>query len=148
MTDPTDSIIRFENDAMALKEANALNKTAVFDALSAAGITTVAVVFDGEGDSGQIQDISAQAMGEPHTIPEIQVQTQFINWGAAKLDAVRTSLTEAIGTLCYEFLNLDHDGWENNDGAFGEFTFDVTAREVRLEFNARFSDFTASRQTF
>ena len=37
------------------------NKTALFDALAAAGITSVLVHFDGSGDSGQIEDIDATA---------------------------------------------------------------------------------------
>ena len=36
------------------------NKAALFDALGAAGITTVTVTFDGYGDSGQIEEITAQ----------------------------------------------------------------------------------------
>ena len=42
----------------------------MFDALATAGINTVIVTFDGEGDSGQIQDItaddSAQVPDTPH----------------------------------------------------------------------------------
>jgi hypothetical protein len=37
-------------------ELRPFNKTAVFDALAAAGITIVAVVFDGYGDSGQTEN--------------------------------------------------------------------------------------------
>src|ERR1039457_2423674 len=40
-------------------DANLLNKSAVFDVLTAAGITEVAVASDGYGDSGQIQTINA-----------------------------------------------------------------------------------------
>jgi hypothetical protein len=39
-------------------------------------------------------------------------------------------LHEAIDTLCYDYLEGSHGGWENNDGAFGEFHFDVDQRRV------------------
>jgi hypothetical protein len=57
-------------------------------------------------------------------------------------------MAEAIEQLCYDFLEQEHGGWENNDGAFGEFTFNVAERTVELEFNGRFSDFTTSSHTF
>ena len=37
-------------------------------------------------------------------------------------------------------LEQEQGGWENNDGAFGEFTFDVAERTIELEFNGRFTD--------
>jgi hypothetical protein len=44
-----------------LTEVIKLNKAAVFDALASAGITDVTVEFDGWGDSGQIEAITAQS---------------------------------------------------------------------------------------
>ncbi len=41
-------------------ELRPVNKTAVFDALAAAGITIVVVAFDGYGDSGQIENVEAK----------------------------------------------------------------------------------------
>ena len=40
-------------------ELRPANQERLFDALSTAGITHVTVTFDGEGDSGQIESISA-----------------------------------------------------------------------------------------
>ena len=37
------------------------NKAVLFESLAQVGITTVLVEFDGYGDSGQIEDISAHA---------------------------------------------------------------------------------------
>ena len=36
-------------------------------------------------------------------------------------------------------LSDTHGGWENNDGAYGEFCFDASARTIHLEFNERFT---------
>ena len=46
----------YEHHSQMRKELGQPNKTPIFDALSAAGITLVLVEFDGEGDSGQITD--------------------------------------------------------------------------------------------
>ena len=46
------------------------NKTALFGALSQAAIATVTVRFDGYGDSGQIEEIEAQAAGTAVPLPE------------------------------------------------------------------------------
>jgi hypothetical protein len=58
------------------------------------------------------------------------------------------TLREAIEELCYGYLTQEHGGWENNDGAFGEFTFDVRAASIKLEFNARFTDYSTSTHKF
>ncbi len=122
-------------------EANALNKAVLFDALAAAGITAVIVDFDGEGDSGQIQGVAAQADGSSRALPEALVSIRTVSWGRDAVCSVRECpLTEAIEELCYGYLAQEHDGWENNDGAYGEFHIDVSARTIALDFNARYTD--------
>ena len=32
---------------------------------------------------------------------------------------------------------MTHDGWENSDGAYGDFTFDVAERTITLDYNER-----------
>jgi hypothetical protein len=51
-------------------------------------------------------------------------------------------------TLCYDFLEEEHGGWENNDGEFGEFLLDVLKRTVELEFHGRFTDVSTSHHSF
>jgi NADH dehydrogenase FAD-containing subunit len=48
-------------------------------------------------------------------------------------------ITRAGEHLAYDFLSDTHCGWENNDGAYGEFCFDASARCIHLEFNERFT---------
>jgi hypothetical protein len=57
-------------------------------------------------------------------------------------------LNSEIKTLCYDYLAQKHDGWENNEGAYGTFEFDVRNRTVNLEFNARFVDTAIHNYTF
>ena len=47
--------------------------------------------------------------------------------------------SDVVEQLAYDFLSDTHGGWENNDGAYGEFCFDAAARCIHLEFNERFT---------
>ena len=145
MSNSKDFDTLFERHNKALTEANALNKAAVFDALATAGISTVLVTFDGESDSGQIEDITAD---DSARIPDTLIELLQTGWGTGKLDSSQRPLRDAIETLCYDYLEQEHGGWENNDGAFGEFTFSVAGKTIALEFNGRFSDFHTSSHTF
>lgn len=46
------------------------NKAALLNALALAGVTRVVVSFDGYGDSGQIENVEAQAGADPGTKPK------------------------------------------------------------------------------
>ena len=145
MSDSTDFLALLERHNKALSQANALNKAPVFDALAKAGISVVKVTFDGEGDSGQIENIMADGSAE---IPRVQVELLPTGWGTGKLEGSQSTLRDAIETLCYDYLEQEHGGWENNEGGFGEFIFSVAAKTIQLEFNGRFSDVHTSSYTF
>jgi hypothetical protein len=148
----------YEKDRKAREKTNLANQYAIIDALDQAGIALVTVTFDGEGDSGQIEDIKAFAHVEadtgtgtdPRPLPNKPVkycEQSFRDHKSTKLMADK-SLAEAIEDLCYALLEQKHCGWENNEGAFGEFTFEVEERRVRLEFDARFTDTVHSKHCF
>jgi hypothetical protein len=114
-------------------------KANLFDTLEASGIVRVTVNFDGCGDSGQIEDIAAfdehgqvdlkgltlpAPVGQPTDVPDAEVAGP---------------IADVIETLAYDLLESEHGGWENNDGAYGEFTFDVVNRTIALEHNQRFT---------
>src|SRR5690349_7539855 len=100
------------------------NKTALFDALAAAGITSVIVHFDGSGDSGQIEDIDATAGDHPKGLPSGEIEIAQVHWDDPDIQRTTFSIREAIESLAYDFLEQTHGGWEDNEGAYGEFTFD------------------------
>jgi len=148
MTDFDTLMNSYERHSKALAKANEHNKAVVFDALAASCVTAVTVEFDGEGDSGQIEAVTACA-GEIHVIlPATRVTLHEASWQKETLTTAEKALSEAIEELCYAYLEQKHGGWEINDGAFGEFTLDVASRTVELEFNGRFSDFHTSTHTF
>lgn len=128
--------IATENAARAsLRPAN---KAAVFAALAGAGISTVTVSFDGYGDSGQIESIDARAAsGAEVSLPPETIAIVAIVWGRPEPEPRSMTVTEAIEHLVNDALSETHGGWENNEGAYGEFVFDVPALEIRLDYNER-----------
>jgi hypothetical protein len=133
----------YDRHLKAVAKANELNKAVVFDALAAAGLTRVEVEFDGEGDSGQIEGIyalcrrcarrAARIVPDPTPGGAERRRSQRLHDG---------DLHDAIETLCYDYLSQTHGGWENNDGAYGIFEFDIPNRSIHLDFNERFTDTT------
>jgi hypothetical protein len=127
--------------AMAALEAEHLpaNKASLFNALAAAGIATVIVGFDGYGDSGQIETIDA--FGPDNTeaqLPEATIAMAEVTFDGPRVVIEQRSPRDVIENMAYAFLEQTHDGWENDDGAYGEFTFDVAARSIALDYNERY----------
>jgi hypothetical protein len=120
------------------------NKDRLFDGLMAAGVTHVTVTFDGCGDSGQIESIDAWSGETAVTFPATEIAYAALTWDRPEVEMRNLSLAEAVEQLAYDFLSDTHGGWENDDGAWGEFCFDAVARSIHLEFNDRF---TASELT-
>ena len=123
--------------ARLAEEALPANKAALFDALAAAGITFVVVTFDGVGDSGQIDRAEARCGDRITELPSTEVEIATPLWDSSGLDRRTLPLKEGIEELAYALLEATHDGWEINEGAFGEFTFDVGERVIRLDYNER-----------
>ena len=119
------------------EEALPDNKAALFDALAAAGITSVVVAFDGAGDSGQIESIDPRTGAAAAALPVCDIEIATPAWDGSALHRRTLPLDEAIEQLAYAFLEEAHGGWEDNEGAFGEFTFDVADRTIRLDYNER-----------
>lgn len=125
-------------DASA-RELLAQNKTVLFDVLQNAGITAVIVHFDGYGDSGQIEDIEVRKGDETSALPTVTIEVASPVWDSGEIDRQTSPIADAIETMAYDFLSQTHDGWENNDGAYGDFTFDVAARTITLDYNERYT---------
>ena len=140
MTDYEDFMERYRRERAAAAAANANRRALVFDALEAAGVTCLTVDFDGEGDGGQLEDVVALAGEQLVELPTTPIVTQVPAADPGLLTSPDQSLRATVEDLCYEYLEEKEGGWENNDGAYGEFRFDVTERTIELEFNARFTD--------
>jgi hypothetical protein len=117
-----------QNNNQSLEPGQAAAKAAILaecDRLAAAGVTFVAVHFDGYGDDGTTEevkcyDVESYAWGEHEPV---------------KHDASH---------LQERFEDLVPFGYENDCGAFGDVVLDVSARKLTVERNDRFEDYTTS----
>jgi hypothetical protein len=98
--------------------------------LKEAGVAVVQLAYDGCGDSGQLESVTyVDAQGKPVN-PTGQV-----------------AITEdQLMDLFYDLLETRHPGWENNDGAFGEFLWDLAADSLHHSHSSRFTDYDTEEQ--
>jgi hypothetical protein len=141
----TDFKATYANYLARLAEDNDHNKKTVFDALEAAGVETVTVDFDGEGDSGNVDEPCFQG-GKTDTAPSVTIRVT--SYRPDGFEEQTQTLPQAVETLCYGYLAQEHGGWENNEGAFGEFVFDVAGRTIRLEFKQRLMEYETYEHSF
>ena len=59
-----------------------------------------------------------------------------------------TTPREYIETLAYDFLESTHSGWEDGEGANGEFRFSLSERTITLDYNERYVDYTHHEHEF
>jgi hypothetical protein len=121
--------------ALARKVAQA--KTSLFDCLEDAGLILITVDFDGSGDSGQIEGIFAFDEYGEVAVPQDSLPCISLNPGARADTTDSQSVSDVVEALAYDLLEEEHGGWENNDGAYGEFRFDVTDRTITLAYHER-----------
>jgi hypothetical protein len=95
------------------------------DTLVAAGVTFVAVHFDGCGDDGATEEVKCY-------------ESEWYAWG--EHDPVNYDASR----LQAHFETLVPWGYENDCGGFGDVVLDVHARKLTVERNDRFEDYATS----
>jgi hypothetical protein len=95
------------------------------DKLAVAGITFVAVHFDGSGDDGATEDVKCYDSDE------------YIYDDAEPV-------TRDVGYLQEFFEALVPYGYEDGCGGFGDVVLDVRARKITVERNDRFEDYSTT----
>jgi hypothetical protein len=95
------------------------------DALAAAGVTFVAVHFDGYGDSGSTEEVKCY-------------DSEWYTWGEHE------PINQDVTRLQEYFEALVPFGYENDCGGFGDVVLDVCARKLTVERNDRFEDYTTT----
>ena len=128
---------RLDEDQARARKLVEPNKRALFAARAAAGITRVTVLFDGGGDSGQIEDIKVLSGENETNLPDGEVTLSRLQYGSDDAEPATLPIMEAVEGLCYALLGQEHGGWENNEGGYGEFIFDVAANTIELDMNIR-----------
>jgi len=93
--------------------------------LKEAGVVSVEIYYDGSGDSGQIESI------------------HYFDAAYKAIDlADRVTITDdALMDLFYDLLEARHAGWENHDGGWGQFDWNLTADTLKHTHNDRFTDY-------
>lgn len=134
---PIDYALRWQRHEAAQRQASAQNRRIVFKALSLHGVTDVRVSFNGEGDSGQIEDIAVTPEDRTDVL-DAEITMMTTSWPDSEGASERRPLRDALEDVCYDALSQTHGAWENNDGAYGDIVFDVNQRTVTLEFNERY----------
>ena len=127
---PTWSVISTSSDSLAQYERERLENVRrhlpeAGRQLQAAGIDRVEILYDGCGDSGCIESI-----------------TYTDGQGSAVDVAGKLAMTEEqLMELFYDLTQARHPGWENNDGAYGEFHWNLKDDALKHIHNDRFTDY-------
>lgn len=123
-----------------LDKVSSGNKEILFDILEKNAVDVVTVTFDGGGDDGSLEPSDL-----PEKVANILVEGSKVCQGTTWKDGKSRknwkhdcTVEEVIEGICYEVLEILYEGWENNDGAFGDFTFDVKKRKILFDFNERY----------
>ena len=135
---PVDYLAQYEARERLKTELYLANKAALLDALAGGGIVSVVVTFDGCGDSGQIESIDARDAHGEISLSELEVDLLKPDADGSGIETANVPMAEAVERIAYDLLESLYAGWENNDGAYGEFTFDVPGRAITLDYNGRY----------
>lgn len=85
------------------------------------GITSIQAEYDGYGDSGNVEDVS---FTPAPTADETRAAVQVLE----------SLFTDFIWMFAYGL----HPGFENNDGGWGTFEWDLTADKINLSHHDRY----------
>jgi hypothetical protein len=130
-------LLRDQEFVRLCKSTLADNKTALFDALARARIDTVEVTFNGYADEGQIDGAIADGEGADTDLQSIHAEIARVEPGSHIVTRQTLSVKDAIEKLVYDLLEQTYSGWEDNQGAYGDFLFHVAERTITLNFNER-----------
>ena len=141
-------------NAPVISEGNSIS-----DAINKLGIEKIEVVFDGCGDSGQMEDITVFSKTEDQNINLNKIpigKVQFTTGTQYNGDGTTTKRTEVreatfadiVEEICYNLLAERHGGWEINEGSYGTFTLDFINKKIHLEFNERIETVETSEIEF
>jgi hypothetical protein len=125
------------------------NKQVLFDALAAAGIDVVTIGFDGSGDSGQFEaPMAYDAENGEMAIPTGDITVKSVDFDTGTISERTTTVGDYIETLACDFLEGAHGGWENGEGAHGEFRFALSEQTITLDYNERYVEYNHYEHEF
>lgn len=140
MTTPNHS-----KDVMKIKDASVFaNRDSILQALKEHSFPRVRVYYCGSGDSGGIEEIEVEGM--KGNGPEVKFIHSKTTWDRAReswnesIVEESMPLAKAIEQHCYDLIEREHGGWENNDGGSGEFIFDTENGKINWTHNEYYTE--------
>jgi hypothetical protein len=125
------------------------NKRRLIEALQGTPIVSIRITFDGCGDEGCVhQPEACGAAGEAYEIPDLDIEWPVLGSMAGQGKTITLKLSAALETFADDYLQLNHGGWELEEGAYGEFRIDVSGGSVTFEYNERFIETNYLETTF
>jgi hypothetical protein len=135
-------------------EAYEENKNNILAGLRKAGIKKCRVVYEGSGDSGQIEEISYDGLYRTHqdaTVPQWGTSRVITDssFGTTKVAAElrEVGLASAIEALCWTKLER-YGGWEDNIGAQGSFVIDVEGGTINWRHETNIMEVEVDEEEF
>jgi len=143
------------------------NKNLLYIILKANNIKTVLVEFDGSADSGSIDSVhlskkSYDDMGAgddedcSNILEEVFIGSRIstsVSYSHGKnpeleVEEGDSTVEGVITSICYNLIEIEHPGWENNDGAYGEFVFDIENDKINYTHNTRIMDVESHEHSY
>lgn len=93
------------------------------------GVTCVQIQYDGCGDSGQIESVA------------------LLDTEGRDLYGKVPIAEDQLMDVFYDLTQARHPGWENNDGAFGEFEWNLFTDDLEHVHNERFTDYNTTEHS-
>lgn len=128
-------------------EALHTNRDRLLTALLKLNATKVDIDYEGGGDSG---DVSGVAITPDSLMPQLHSETMGLcrvvrhyEEGDVRhelMDDVAQSLESALKDFTFSWLEIQHGGWENNDGARGTVTINVPENRFDLEHESYYTE--------
>lgn len=94
------------------------------------GIVKIHGEYNGGGDSGAIDEMTCILVqgGDPQPLPN--------------------AYEHEVSDFCYDMLGKIHLDWINNEGGYGEFTWDLTKDKFKIKHNQRIESIDESKYQF
>lgn len=133
-----EALLSIRQRQLAISSRLRLNRRRLHKALKRLGATSVVVSYSGSGDSGQIDEVSVyrdkEQIKSQENVSILVASSKWTKDGGwiERVKSTPLALDAALEQFVYDWIESEHAGWENNDGASGECTITVSSNEFIL----------------
>lgn len=126
-------------------------KSIIFPRLKELGVKEVEATFSGSGDSGCVEQLtfnflkvfedtrslleSSETGITYENISGYEVSSEHPNNFVTVKNKLHSSIRDACEELIFQAIDLQHAGWENNEGASGTVVFDIEENEICIDID-------------